>query len=65
MSRVGVTFKTGFGLDDWIYRTSYIHNTTDCREYSAICILHTIEFTAIHALGFSVFISRILATDLS
>jgi hypothetical protein len=26
--------------------------------------LHTLQFTVTHALGFSVFISRILATDL-
>jgi hypothetical protein len=33
--------------------------------YSAIADLHTLEFTVAHALEFSVFISRILATDLS
>jgi hypothetical protein len=30
MSRVGglrVTYRTGFGLDDWIYCTLYIHNS--------------------------------------
>jgi hypothetical protein len=25
LSRLGVTYKTGFGLDDWIYRTTYIY----------------------------------------
>jgi hypothetical protein len=34
-------------------------------NYSAIVILHTFQFTVAHALGFSVFTSRILATDLS
>jgi hypothetical protein len=34
-------------------------------NYSAIAILHTLQFTVTHALGFSVFTSRILATDLS
>jgi hypothetical protein len=34
-------------------------------NYSAIRILHTFQLTVAHALGFSVFISRILATDLS
>jgi hypothetical protein len=34
-------------------------------RYSAIAILHTFQFTADHTLGFSVFTSRILATDLS
>jgi hypothetical protein len=27
LSRVGVTYKTGFGLDYWIYCTLYIHNS--------------------------------------
>jgi hypothetical protein len=33
-------------------------------NYSVIADLHTLEFTATHALEFSVFTSRILATDL-
>jgi hypothetical protein len=33
-------------------------------NYSAIVILHTLQFTVTHALGFSIFTSRILATDL-
>jgi hypothetical protein len=53
LSRVGVTYKRGFGLDDWIYCTLYIHTTRDYRQYSAIAILTTSEFTAAHALGFS------------
>jgi hypothetical protein len=36
--------------------------TTD--SYSAIADLHTLQFTVTQALGFSVFISRIPATDL-
>jgi hypothetical protein len=32
--------------------------------YSATPELHTIQFTVTHILGFSVFTSRILATDL-
>jgi hypothetical protein len=32
-------------------------------NYSAIADLHTLQFTVTHALGFSVFTSRILATD--
>jgi hypothetical protein len=35
------------------------------RLYSAIADLHTFQFTAAHALGFSVSTSRLLATDLS
>jgi hypothetical protein len=33
-------------------------------NYSAIADLPTLQFTVTHALGFSVFTSRILATDL-
>jgi hypothetical protein len=65
MSRVGVTYKTGFGLNGWIYCTLYIHTVRDCKQYSAIAIVHTLESTVTHALQFSVFTSRILATDLS
>jgi hypothetical protein len=60
-----VNYKKGFGLDDWIYCALYIHTVRDYRQYSAIAILHTFQFTSAHALGFSVFTSRILATDLS
>jgi hypothetical protein len=62
LSRVGVTNKTGFGLDDWIYCTLYIHTF---RVYSAIIILHTFQFNVAHTLGFSVFTSRVLATGFS
>jgi hypothetical protein len=34
------------------------------RRYSAIADLHTFQFTVAHTLGFSVSISRLLATDL-
>jgi hypothetical protein len=34
-------------------------------NYSAVADLHTLQFTVTHALRFSVFTSRILATDLS
>jgi hypothetical protein len=27
LSRVGVTYRTGSGLDDWIYCSLYIHNS--------------------------------------
>jgi hypothetical protein len=33
-------------------------------NYSAIADVHTLQVTVTHALGFSGFISRILATDL-
>jgi hypothetical protein len=57
-----VTYKTGFGLDNWIH-WHLIHSTRDYRQYSAIADLHTLQFTVTHALRFSVFTSRILATD--
>jgi hypothetical protein len=59
-----VTYKTGFGLEDWIY-WSLTHTTRNYRQYSAIAIPHTSQFTVTRALGFSVLTSRILATDLS
>jgi hypothetical protein len=34
-------------------------------NYSAIADLHTFQLTVAHALGFSGFTSRLLATDLS
>jgi hypothetical protein len=33
-------------------------------QYRASAVLHPLQFTVSHALGFSVFTSRILATDL-
>jgi hypothetical protein len=33
--------------------------------YSALAVLHNLEFTVVHALGFSVSTSRLLATDLN
>jgi hypothetical protein len=60
-----LTYKTGFGLDDWIYCTLYIHNSgLQVMQYT-IAILHTFQFTVTHALGFSVFTSRILETVFS
>jgi hypothetical protein len=34
-------------------------------KYNDIADLHTFQFTVTHALGFSVFTSRLLATDLN
>jgi hypothetical protein len=58
-----VTYKTGFGLDIGFIDTLYTQIGTT-GNYSAIADLHTLQFTVTHALGFSIFISRILATDL-
>jgi hypothetical protein len=44
---------------------TYTFTTRDYRHYSSIAVLHTFQFTVTHALGFSVFTSRILATDIS
>jgi hypothetical protein len=41
--------QTGFGLDNWIYCSLYIHTTQDYRQYSAIAILHILQFTAAHS----------------
>jgi hypothetical protein len=41
-----------------------IHTTRDYRQYSPAANLHTFQFIAAHALGFSIFSSRILATEL-
>jgi hypothetical protein len=49
---------------DWIYCT-YTFTTRDTMQYNDIADLHTCQFTVTHALGFSVFTSRILPTDLS
>jgi hypothetical protein len=64
LSRVGVIYKTGLGLDDWIYCALYIDTNRDYKQYSAISDLHTLQFTVEYALGSSVFTSRIMATDL-
>jgi hypothetical protein len=58
-----VTYKTVSRLDDWIY-WHLIHAVWNCGQYSAIAILHTLQFTVAHALGFSNFTIHILATDL-
>jgi hypothetical protein len=58
-----VTYKTGFWIRFIVSYTFTRFGTTG--NYSAIAILHTFHLTVAHALGFSVFTSRILATDLS
>jgi hypothetical protein len=64
MLKCFVTFRgLGSGLDDWFY-WHLIHTARNYRQCSTIAILHTLQFTVTHALGSSVFTSRILATDL-
>jgi hypothetical protein len=64
LSRVWVTYKTSFALVDWIYCTLYIHTVRNYKYYSDIADLQNSQFIVAHALGFSVFTTRILATDL-
>jgi hypothetical protein len=65
LSRVGVTYKTGFGLDDWIHCTLYIYtHSSALQAIQRHATPHTFQFTVAHALGFSVLTSHILATDL-
>jgi hypothetical protein len=45
--------------------TSVTHSLLITLKYSAIADLHIFQFTATHALGFPVFTSRLLATDLN
>jgi hypothetical protein len=51
---------------DWMigFIAPYTFTTWDYRQYSAIADLHTLQFTVRHTVGFSVFSSRALATDL-
>jgi hypothetical protein len=44
---VGVTYKTGSGLDDWIY-WHLMHTPREYRQYSAIVDLHTLQSTVTH-----------------
>jgi hypothetical protein len=37
LSRVGVIYTKGFGLDDWIYCALYIHTTRDYRQLQRHC----------------------------
>jgi hypothetical protein len=64
-SRVGVTSKAGF----WNWMIGVIASLTFTElgttgNYSAVAALHTLQFNLTYALGFLVFTSRILATDL-
>jgi hypothetical protein len=64
---VGAWHKMGFGLDDWIYYILYIHNSglqvIQCYCCSTHFPVHC--YTHTHTLGFSVFTSCLLETDLS
>jgi hypothetical protein len=62
---VGVMKMKGSGSDDWIYSTSVKHSLLITLKYSAISDVHNLHFAVAHALGFSVFTSLLLATDLN
>jgi hypothetical protein len=52
------------GLIGFIAPYTFTHfGTTD--NYSVVAILHTFQFTVTHSLGFSIFNSLVLGTDLS
>jgi hypothetical protein len=61
-----VTYKTGFWIGRLDLLTPYSHNSVLQAIQRYRCFTtYTSQFTAAHALRFSVFNSRILATDLS
>jgi hypothetical protein len=62
----------GSRTDDWIYwgllctiHLVTINTTHTYKPYGAIADLHTFQFTAAHALGFSVSTSHCLLVDLN
>jgi hypothetical protein len=61
---VCVTKITGSSSDDWIYWHFGYTLSLNYNYYSALTDLHTFQFTVTHALGFSVFIIRLVVTEL-
>jgi hypothetical protein len=57
-----LTPYTFFGLVELDLLTPYIFNSK-LEAITALSLIYTLQFTVRHALGFSVFTSRILATD--
>jgi hypothetical protein len=60
-----VTYRRVLDWNDWIYSHLYIHTTRAYRQLQRYRYSTHFQFTVAHALGFSVFTSRILATDIS
>jgi hypothetical protein len=65
LSGVGVTYRRGFVLDDWIYWQLVHSHNSGLQAIQRYRYSTHFQFTVAHALGFSVFTSRVLATDLS
>jgi hypothetical protein len=62
---VCVTYKTGIWIE-WLDLLHLIYSQLGTRgNYSTISVLHTLQFTVTHELRFSVFTSRVLATEFS
>jgi hypothetical protein len=62
---VRVTIMTGSSSDDWILLGLRLQPLLITLNYKAISVLHNLQSTAGHALGFSVCTTRLLATDLN
>jgi hypothetical protein len=61
---VHVMSNNGSRSDDWIY-WRFFTITLNYKPYSTLADLHTSQFIAAHALGFSVSTSRCLVADLN
>jgi hypothetical protein len=59
-----MAYKMGSGVDDFGCTDTLFTQLGTTGNYSTIADIHTLQFTVTHALGFSVFTIRILATDL-
>jgi hypothetical protein len=62
LSRVLVTID-GVRIGNWVY-SRLIQSTRTYEQYNAIADLNNLQFAVTHALGFSVFTSRIVVTEL-
>jgi hypothetical protein len=60
-----MTKMTGSSSDDWILLVLWLEVLLLTLSYNSVAILHTLQFTVAHTLGFSVSTSRLLAVDLN
>jgi 3-deoxy-D-arabino-heptulosonate 7-phosphate (DAHP) synthase class II len=63
MERVYGSVTNKKGILDWMIGFTIQSNRTQ-KQYSAIADLRNLQFTVTHAIGFSVFTSRIQKTEL-